>query len=306
MKRIAILILFAAALCGHSFAAIGDCAAGSLPQVINTNWKLIDCNASFNQSNPFSLGLVHSSAVNAHDTIVVMCDADTPPGITGLTITVTDNATGNSFSPLPQTNFGFSNTACGTSNCTVFGNYYIVFNSVAKASGYQATCTATKTGGTINDLDAGIALYRQTGGGGSPGLDTSAPWTSNLSSTSGTTSAGCVQASTCYLDTASAGTSISLSYANDLIIAGGNSAGTTDILPFASSPSSSSLGCDGDGAGTGFVNSIYYSGCSTYAGTGSISYTAYDDSPGIGFSNTIFAIRPTASGSISGQFPRNQ
>ncbi|HME00853.1 MAG TPA: hypothetical protein VKM93_26420, partial [Terriglobia bacterium] len=200
------------------------------------------------------------------------------------TLTGTPYVAGNGFTPVPQPNWRFV-WQSGTRSL-IGNNFCLLGSAYSKASGYQVRCAVTvSAGSSLDDLDIGFGLYRQTGGGASAGLDASSAWTTGTTSSTPYTCGS----STCYLQGTTPPITIG---ANDLVIGVGNEIGG----PLGGSFSSGSLiPCD-HGSGWGSSAALYFfAACSSTAAAGSITYTSYESSYGYPYVNGIFALKPAGT-----------
>lgn len=291
LKRLFLFTLFGMLLLAGSTKAhaAATCSATDLNsgagKVINSNWKEIDCIATSNitcgtSTCSTTFGLVNGYAINKNDTIAVMFDLD--GSYTAVSaLSCTDNI-GDTFTKIPSLQGGSANffsLANGAS--TVTGAYLWATASAAKASGYQITCSGTVTGANIGDVDRGAAVFRQTGGGATSGIDVVSPY--QIGTTSGTCNQG-PHSNGCPM----VAQTINLTSINDLVLGGGNENGAP-----AGAASTYTIGADGDGTTTTFP--YFYTVASTTATKGNITFTNYDTTSGDNWASVTFALKPTTS-----------
>lgn len=242
MLKVALFLM----IVGRSLYAVSGCNNLTLA----TGWTCIDSNAiSGSGSNPTSLTLVHSSAVNKGDILVTWANLVTTSWTTQ-TIAVIDNA-GNTFTQWTPGLHSYSTPA----NRWVAAVYYTIA-SANKSSGYQMTCTASANGGASARCDdVSITVIRPP----KPATSLTEDGNNWIHTTSAAGGCPCL--------TVAGGQSLTTTHA-DLVLGGGNSAAAPDQVdsPF--------VGIDGDGS---FTGPMYYLMASVQSTAGAITAKWYID-----------------------------
>lgn len=270
---VAFLLLSAGAFAGNPPPCPGS---GNTSYSLGNGWSCIYGGYNTGGSSG-SLQVAFGAAINTHDLLVGYCDNGLAPSNSNSAMGMSD-ATNGTWTPWPLGRIAWANPDAqgGGNNNGASAELFYVLNATAVSSGLTVTCT---TSDTVSFQDMAIALFRQTSGLASQGIDAK----NSVANGNTTSSAPYTMDSI----------SITTSYNGELLILSANGSGCTQAI-------SGWIGADGATTGDSCEGLIQVR---SQASAGTISASPIESDPDTGSTSQTVEMMLSFQSSTSGADP---